>query len=38
VPRGLDRVVHGAALADLAAAGFDWKPGWEYHLTALDHS
>lgn len=35
---GLDRVVHGAALADLAAVGFDWKPGWEYRLTALDHS
>jgi 2,3-bisphosphoglycerate-dependent phosphoglycerate mutase len=35
---GLDRFINGAALADLAAADFDWQPGWEYQITAHDHS
>jgi broad specificity phosphatase PhoE len=30
---GLDRFIDGAALADLDAADFGWRPGWEYLLT-----
>jgi 2,3-bisphosphoglycerate-dependent phosphoglycerate mutase len=30
---GLDRSIHGAVLADLDAADFSWRPGWEYLLT-----
>jgi 2,3-bisphosphoglycerate-dependent phosphoglycerate mutase len=30
---GLDRAINGAELAGLNAAGFDWRPGWEYLLT-----
>jgi 2,3-bisphosphoglycerate-dependent phosphoglycerate mutase len=29
---GLDRFIGGAALADLDAADFAWRPGWEYQL------
>ncbi len=28
----LDHFVHGISLADLAAADFAWRPGWEYRL------
>jgi 2,3-bisphosphoglycerate-dependent phosphoglycerate mutase len=31
-PWGLDRFIHGAELADLAAADFDWRPGWAYEV------
>jgi 2,3-bisphosphoglycerate-dependent phosphoglycerate mutase len=30
---GLDRFIDGAVLADLNAADFSWRPGWEYLLT-----
>jgi broad specificity phosphatase PhoE len=29
---GLDHHINGAALEDLAAADFAWRPGWEYQL------
>jgi 2,3-bisphosphoglycerate-dependent phosphoglycerate mutase len=28
----LDHRVHGRPLEELAAEGFDWRPGWEYEL------
>lgn len=31
---GLDRFIGGAGLADLDAADFAWRPGWEYSMTA----
>ena len=31
---GLDMAIGGAGLADLDAADFAWRPGWEYLLTA----
>ena len=30
---GLDRFIDGTELADLAAADFAWRPGWEYLFT-----
>jgi 2,3-bisphosphoglycerate-dependent phosphoglycerate mutase len=29
---GLDHVLAGTPLEELAVAGFDWQPGWEYTL------
>ena len=31
---GLDHVIGGAAVEDLVAAEFEWRPGWEYRLDA----
>ncbi|MGI5152422.1 histidine phosphatase family protein [Plantactinospora sp. CA-294935] len=30
----LDHLLHGAALADLVAAPFEWRPGWTYRLPS----
>ena len=31
---GLDRAIRGAAVEDLMAEDFGWRPGWEYRLDA----
>jgi 2,3-bisphosphoglycerate-dependent phosphoglycerate mutase len=31
---GLDHVIGGAAVEDLVAGEFEWRPGWEYRLDA----
>ncbi|GAA3735451.1 hypothetical protein GCM10022225_17590 [Plantactinospora mayteni] len=30
----LDHLLHGAPLADLVAAPFEWRPGWTYQLPS----
>jgi probable phosphoglycerate mutase len=32
----LDVRSRGRPLAELVAAPFDWRPGWEYHLVELN--
>ena len=31
---GLDHAIGGAAVEDLVASEFEWRPGWEYRLDA----
>jgi 2,3-bisphosphoglycerate-dependent phosphoglycerate mutase len=35
---GLDRFIGGAGLAELDAADFGWRPGWEYRLDSGDEA